>query len=220
MPLFSPLQRRETPSQPGEQLPSQDGQAGSAFPPALHRCPCSCQDAGRSRTRAGWLTPAEVARALTAPVCSAQLAPVMPGPAWSPPQREPLGKNSGKHSANLAGPGLWPSSPGKSNDAEPESLSWGVCSPGVCGGGRSGAAERRDSLRQDGHASWSRLWTDTLARPHLPEELFRVRGPGHSIASNFEGLLRTVCPVLRASCHLPGETVLGGVPIPHGEDMR
>lgn len=110
--------------------------------------------------------------------------------------------------------------PGKSNDAEPESLSWGVCSPGVCGGGGSGAAERGDSLRRDGHASWFRLWTDTLARPHLPEELFRVRGPGHSIASNFEGLLRTVCPVLRASCHLPGETVLGGVPIPHGEDVR
>ena len=68
--------------------------------------------AGHSRTRAGRLNPAEVVRALTAPVCRAQLAPAMPGPAWSPRQREPLSKNSGKHSANLPGPGLWPTARG------------------------------------------------------------------------------------------------------------
>ena len=220
MPLFSPLQRRETPSQPGEQLPSQDGQTGSAFPPAPHRRPLQLpgcrafQDPGRTAQSCRGCQGPNGPR-MQGPAGARNARPCLePSPERTPQQkqREALGKPSRAW--------LVAHCPGKSNDAEPESLSWGVCPPGVCGGGESGADERGDSLRGDSQASWSRLWTATLARQHLPEELFRVRGPGHSIASNFEGLFCTVYPVLRALCHLPSETVLGGVPIPHGEDVR
>lgn len=145
MPLFSPLQRRETPSQPGKQLPSQDGQVGLAFPPAPHRRPpqllgCRAfQDPGRTaHSCRGGLGPN--GPCVQHPAGARDARPCLePSPERSPRQKqwEALGKPCRAW--------LVAQRPGKSNDAEPESLSRGVCPPRVCGGGGSGAAERRQS---------------------------------------------------------------------------
>lgn len=144
--MFFPLQRRETLSQPGKQLPSQDGQAGSAFPPALHRRPLQLlgrrafQDPGRTaHSCRGGLGPN--GPCVQRPAGAHDARPCLePSPERSPQQKqqEALGKPG---RAWLVAQRL-----GKSNDAEPESLSRGVCPPGVCGGG--GLAQLRgDSLR-------------------------------------------------------------------------
>lgn len=144
--MFSRLQRRETPSQPGKQLPSQDGQVGLAFPPAPHRRPPQLlgrrafQDPGRTaHSCRGGLGPN--GPCVQRPAGARDARPCLePSPERSPrqKQREALGK-----------PGrAWivAQCPGKSNDAEPEPLSRGVCPPGVCGGG--GLVQLRgDSLR-------------------------------------------------------------------------
>lgn len=65
---------------------------------------------------------------------------------------------SQEHSANLAGPGLWPSVWGNliflANNAEPQTLPQGFCPPTACGveGWSSG-----EGTRQTGMPCWSKV---------------------------------------------------------------
>lgn len=154
------------------------GQAGPALPPCpsqaprqLSGCRAFCDPWCRTAhsCRGGW---GPNSPHVQSPAAARNSRTLAPGPAWSPPQGDPLSRNSEKRLANVAGAWLAAQCPGKPNDAEPRTVSQGICSPGACGVGGSGAAETVDSLRADWKAVLvpGALWAACLARPHLPTE--------------------------------------------------
>lgn len=142
-----------------------------------------------------WRAPScRVARAQTAlsgAFTDAQLAGRSCGPAWSPCQGDPFTTIGGRLSANLAGPGLWPSVWGNliflANNAEPQTLPQGFCPPTACGVGGWCSGE---GTRQTGMPCWSRevLRTASWPGPIFLKSCPRAIGPNRKIASNAECL--------------------------------